>query len=103
MKHALRLFQPFRDNSDVNPLFPKAVLATIGVAFGICGWPRQAQCDNRMLPQHSSKPESAKRLYTAKRMMYLLFPCADSLTFATITGVTNFCCRIVSCVPGGKD
>ena len=72
MKRVLLPFRPFRDNLGANLLFPKAAPATSEVVFGICEWPRQAQCDNRMLPQCASKPESAKRLYTAKRMIRLL-------------------------------
>lgn len=72
MKRVPPLSQPCRDNSDANPPFPKVALATNGVVFDICGWPRQARRDNRMLPQYGIKPESAKRLYTAKRMKHQL-------------------------------
>jgi hypothetical protein len=90
MKCAPRPVQPFRDNSDASPPFPKVAPATNGVAFGICGWPHRAQHDNQMLPQCGSKPESAKRLYTAKRMLYYCFACTHSRVFATITGATQF-------------
>jgi len=97
MKRVPRLFRPSRDNSDVSSPFPKGALAINEVVFGACGLPRQAQRDNRMLPQHSSKSESAKRLYTAKRMIYLLFYCANSLTFDTIISMTTFRYQIVAC------
>jgi hypothetical protein len=96
MKHAPRLVRPFRDSLDADPPFPKAVLATSEVAFGICGWPCQAQHDNRMLPQHGSKPESAKRLYTANRMILSLSYFSGFVNLcANIPGVTKFSCLIV--------
>jgi hypothetical protein len=84
VKRAPRPFQPYRDNLGANLLFPKVALATNEVVFGICESPRQAQCDNRMLPQRGIKPEPAKRHYTAKRMIDRCFACAHSIIFARL-------------------
>jgi hypothetical protein len=80
MKRVPRPAQLGQDNLDANPPFPKAVPGTNGAVSVFCGWRHQGLYDNRITAQHGRKPESAKRLYTAKRMILLLFPCRDSFS-----------------------
>lgn len=72
MTHAPRLFRLDRDNSDASRLFLKAVLVIDAVASAFCGLLRRERHGNQMKAQHKSKAESAKRHYTAKRMILLL-------------------------------
>jgi len=76
MKRVPRLVPPCPNNSDANPPFQKAVPETTEGVSAACGWLLPERCDNQMAAQPSNKPESVKRLHTAKRMI-LLLPCRN--------------------------
>jgi hypothetical protein len=75
MKRAPHPAQPDRDNSGASRTFPPAVPMTSPAAFAVCEWQPQARHGNQTTAQHNKRAESAKRHYTAKR---IVFPVAMS-------------------------
>ncbi len=76
MKRAPRLVPPCRDNSGANPPVQQVVPETKAGVSAACGWQLPKRRDNQMAAQPCNKPESVKRLHTAKRMI-LLLPCRN--------------------------